>query len=111
MIKELMLNITDSQMYKNFISTQIKDWYKDLYCITKNIPLARINPTQKNNFDIIMQNSYLVGTAQASNDLITVFDINETDFINFKEATFMIYSGVTCTFKCDKENNCQICQN
>ena len=103
--------ITDSQMYKNFISTQIKDWCKDLYCITKNIPLVRINPTRKNNFDAIMQNSYLVGTAQASNDLITVFDINETDFVNFKEATFMIYSGVTCTFKCDKENNCQVCQN
>jgi len=44
-------------------------------------------------------------------DVIEVFDVNETDFINYKESTFMIYSGISCTFKCDKENGTQICQN
>lgn len=44
-------------------------------------------------------------------DEISMFDINYNDFLNYKEPTFMIYSGITCTFKCDKENGTQVCQN
>jgi len=54
--------ISDSQMYKNFISTQIKDWLKDKYCIDHNIPLIRINPTKFNaTCDDMLNNSKIIG--------------------------------------------------
>ena len=32
------------------------------------------------------------------------------DFVNFKKPS-MFLSTSQCTFKCDKENGCQVCQN
>ena len=105
-------NITEQKMYKDFISTQVKDWYKDFYCITHNIPLIRIKYNQKknNNFEDIFSNSYIIGKAQSSDDRIDTFDIIDADFINYKDATFVIYAGISCTFKCCKDNP-SICHN
>lgn len=103
-------NKTDTQMYKDFISQQTKDWYKDYYCITHNIPLLRIDYIDKKNCTVeqIMQNSHIIN--DCSSDIIDVFDINTCDFVNNKNVTFIIYSGISCTFKCCKDNP-QICQN
>ncbi|MBQ2396914.1 MAG: hypothetical protein II304_07780 [Bacteroidales bacterium] len=101
--------ISDSRAYKNFITTQVTDWYKDWYCITNNIPLIRIrySDTKVLNFEQLYKNCYIVGKAQSSDKIIDVFDINEADFVNYKEATFNILSGISCTFKCGKD----LCQN
>lgn len=37
-------------------------------------------------------------------------DIRDEDFINYKKAAMFI-ACPTCTFKCDVENGCQMCQN
>lgn len=114
-IKPIRFNkCTDSQMYKNFISCQVKDWYKDFYCIQNNIPLIRIKNVNKQNpsFDDIYKNHYIVGKAQASDQLFQCFDIIDADFVNNGNyPTFVIESGITCTFKCDKENGSQLCHN
>lgn len=101
--------ISDSEAYKNFITTQVTDWYKDWYCITKNIPLIRIRYSNKRqpNYECLYENSYIVGHAQNSDKILDVFNINDADFVNYKEATFNIASGISCTFKCGKE----LCQN
>lgn len=36
--------------------------------------------------------------------------ISDEDFINYKLPSMFIATN-TCTFKCDKENKCQLCQN
>lgn len=101
--------ISDSQSYKNFITTQVTDWYKDWYCITKNIPLIRIkySDTKQSNYKQLYQNCYIVGEAQCSNKIIDMFNINDTDFVNYKEPTFNIALGISCTFKCGID----LCQN
>lgn len=106
-------NISDSQMYTNFISTQVKDWFKDKYCIDKNIPLIRIDPTAMSNptFNDIYKNASIIGENQASNKQFKCFDVIAQDFVNNAICTFTIESGISCTFKCDKENNCQMCHN
>lgn len=104
--------ISDSQMYKNFISCQVKDWYKDLFAITNNIGLIRIHDSKGNTFEDIYQNSYLVGTPQGSDQYFEAFDVIKQDCINNgKSITYLIESGVKCTFKCDKESKSQVCQN
>lgn len=106
-------NISDSQMYANFISTQVKDWFKDKYCIEKNIPLIRISPTAMANptFDDIYKNALIVGKKQASDQRFKCFGIIPQDFVNTSSCTFTIESGISCTFKCNKESHCNICQN
>lgn len=101
--------ISDSESYKRFITTQITDWLKDLYCITKDISLVRIRYSNKRHPDYkqLYKNSYIVGKAQASDKMINVFDINNVDLVNYKKSTFNIASGISCTFKCGRE----ICQN
>lgn len=101
--------ISDSQSYKNFITTQVTDWYKDWYCITKNIHLIRLRykDRKQHNYIQIFKNNYIVGDAQGSNKIIDVFNINDTDFVNYKEPTFNIALGITCTFKC----GINLCQN
>lgn len=105
-------NITDEQMYENFISTQVKDWCKDKFCIDSDIPLIRIKYTKLQNptFEQIMESSYIVGKKQGVSDRITLFDLDEADFINYKKAAFNISAGISCTFKCCKENP-SICHN
>jgi hypothetical protein len=39
-----------------------------------------------------------------------VKDVRDEDFVNYKKAAMFI-ACPTCTFKCDKENWCQLCQN
>lgn len=39
-----------------------------------------------------------------------VKDVNECDFVNYKLPSMFI-AFPKCTFKCDKLNNCQCCQN
>lgn len=39
-----------------------------------------------------------------------VIDINECDFVNYKEPSMFIIFPY-CSFKCDKENGCALCQN
>lgn len=101
--------ISDSAAYKHYITTQTTDWYKDWYCISNDIPLIRIKYTNKRkfNFEQIYQNATIIGKAQGSDKFIDVFDINDADFVNYKEPTFNILSGISCTFKCGK----QLCQN
>lgn len=41
---------------------------------------------------------------------MVIKDLVETDFINYKRISMFI-AFPKCTFKCDKEANCQICQN
>ena len=105
-------NVTDEQMYENFISVQAKDWCKDKFCIDNDIPLIRIKYTKLQNptFEQIMKNSYIVGKKQGTADKITLFDLDEADFINYKKAAFNISAGISCTFKCCKENP-SICHN
>ena len=78
--------ISNSQMYKNLINKQIIEWYKNWYYVTNNIPLDRTPLEYK---------------------IVDVLDINDEDFINYKEPTFNIALGVSCTFKCGKN----LCQN
>ena len=103
---------TDEEAYKNFISIQVRDWYKDYYCITHNYPLLRIKYSQKksDDYENIFANSFIVGKAQASDDRIDTFDVIDADFVNYKEATFIIYAGISCTFKCCKDNPA-LCHN
>lgn len=102
-----------SNNYKLFIHTQITDWIKDKYCIENNIPLIRIPFTKYGckTFEAIYKSGYIVGKAQGYDKKLDVFDINDCDLINYKEPTFVIYSGITCSFKCDLESNNNICQN
>lgn len=106
---------SDTDMYRNFISIQVKDWCKDFFCITYQIPLIRIKYSSINSCefkDIYLQNHYIVGRAQASDRMMNVFGIEENDTVNNGNfTTFVIQSGISCTFKCDKESKCQICQN
>lgn len=106
-------NISDTQMYKNFISTQIKDWIKDKYCIENGIPLVRIPPIKLSNpsFDDIYKNGKLVGKPQCSDKILSCFGIISEDFVNTSWCTFTIMSGISCTFKCNKESKCDVCQN
>lgn len=39
-----------------------------------------------------------------------IIDIKDYDIVNYKEPSMFIIMPY-CTFKCDKENNCQLCQN
>ena len=48
--------------------------------------------------------------SKPSNDL-DVFTINECDLVNYVYPTFLIASGVTCTFKCERECGKKVCQN
>ena len=41
---------------------------------------------------------------------ITIKGIKDEDFVNYKKCSMFI-SWPRCTFKCDKENGCQYCQN
>lgn len=104
--------LSDTEMYKNFITNQIRDWIKDKYCILNNIPLIRIKYSSKKNpsYKEIINNEYIVGKAQASNDEIYVFDIIDADIVNYHEATFNILAGISCTFKCCLDNP-TVCQN
>lgn len=68
--------------YKTFINKQITEWLQDL-----------------NNLDY------------TSSQKLDVINIVDCDFVNYKEPTFIILSGTSCTFKCDNENNCKLCQN
>lgn len=106
-------DITSTQMYHNFITCQVKDWYKDFYAITHNIPLIRIKYSNGETFKDIYKNSYIVGKAQGSDQIFKCFDVLPCDAINvgYGNFTFLIESGVSCSFKCDKENGNQICQN
>lgn len=105
-------NTTDLEAYKNYISNQIRDWIKDLYCITHEIPLVRIKYTDIKNptYKEVYNNSYIIGKAQWSDRLIEIFDIIDNDFINYSEATFNILAGISCTFKCCPDNP-TICHN
>lgn len=48
-------------MYKNFISTQIKDWVKDEYCMRTGRNLVRINSIPNtNNYDELYEGAYIV---------------------------------------------------
>lgn len=105
-------NIETSKAYKNYITTQVTDWCKDKYCIENHIPLIRVkylDVRDKANADYsqFYKNCYIVGEAQNSNKIIDVFGIDDSDFVNYKRATFNIFSGISCTFKCGKE----LCQN
>lgn len=105
---------SDTDMYRNFISTQVKDWCKDFFCINNQIPLIRIKYSHINSaeFKDIYKNNYIVGRAQASDRTMNIFGIEENDTVNNGNfTTFIIQSGISCTFKCDKESKCQICQN
>ena len=105
-------NIPDSQMYRNFISCQVKDWYKDLYAITNNINFIRIADSRGQNFNDIYKNAYIIGKSQYSDQIFEAFDIIKQDCVNNgKGVTYLIESGIKCTFKCDKESNCQVCHN
>lgn len=99
--------------YKNFIKTQISDWLKDKFCIENNIPLLRVPYSNKTNMniDFLLNNSKIISSTSNSNDKLDVFDINDCDFINYKEPTFIIYAGITCSFKCEKEYGKNICHN
>ena len=105
-------NTTDTESYRNFISNQIRDWIKDLYCLTNDIPLIRINYSTKKNitFKELNNNSYIVGKHQWYDKFIDVLDINDSDLINYSEPTFNILAGISCTFKCCP-NNPEICHN
>lgn len=105
-------SIDDSKSYQNFIGQQTRDWYKDFYCIKNNIPLLRIKYSKEKqpSFSDLLKNSYIVGEAQASDDIINLFDINTADFVNYKDPSFTIQAGVTCTFKCCP-NNPELCHN
>ena len=106
-------NIKDC--YSSFICRQVYDWIKDKYCIDNSIPLIRIKEhyNKEFNFDNIYktENTYIVGKAQEYDKKIQCFDVIQEDFVNNKDCTFTIESGVSCTFKCDKECNTQVCQN
>ena len=41
---------------------------------------------------------------------ITIKGIKDEDFVNYKKCSMFII-WPSCTFKCDKENKCQLCQN
>ena len=43
-------------------------------------------------------------------DSLDVFTINECDLVNYKDPTFMIASGISCTFKCERECGERVCQ-
>lgn len=103
----------DQSEYKTFIHTQITDWLKDKYCIENNLNLIRIpsNGLVNANFDDIYKNSYIISRAHNYDKKLDLFDINDSDLLNYKEPTFMIYSGISCTFKCDIENKSDLCQN
>lgn len=49
--------------------------------------------------------------AVGDNKQFQCFGIIDADFVNNSKCTFVIESGITCSFKCDKENDCQLCQN
>jgi len=109
-------NITDPQMYENFISCQVKDWIKELYCIENNKGLIRIKYTDKQprTFeDIYNENTCeIISKNHGFNDKLTMLDLKDQDFVNYKEANFVVYSGITCTFKCEKEAGIPgLCQN
>ena len=103
---------SETDMYKDFISQQVRDWYKDYYCITNNKKLIRIKSTDKKNptYNDIYNNSYIVGKPQCLDKIIDVMSLNEADTVNNKNITFTIMSGISCTFKCCKNNPC-LCQN
>ena len=105
-------NTTESESYKHFISNQVRDWIKDHYCLQHNIPLIRIKYTNKKNptFKDIYKNSYIVGRSQGNDDRIDIYGLIDNDFVNNKITTFNIMAGVSCTFKCCK-NDHSICQN
>ena len=105
-------NCSDKEMYKNFISCQVKDWYKENYCLThsKNLIRIKYNKNSDNTFDKIYSGNYQV-INETNVDFIKCFDINYNDFINYKEVCFNIASGISCTFKCNKECGQSICQN
>lgn len=44
-------------------------------------------------------------------DALDMFMIDECDLVNYKDPTFTVAMGITCTFKCDRENGTQLCQN
>lgn len=44
-------------------------------------------------------------------DKLDVFTIDECDLVNYKDPTFLIASGISCTFKCDRECGQDVCQN
>lgn len=99
--------------YKAFIHTQITDWLKDKYCIENNLNLARVPSDNLLNstFEDIYKNSYIVNKACNYDNKLDVFNINECDFVNYKEPTFIIYSGISCTFKCNTDSKINFCQN
>lgn len=105
-------NITDEKMYQNFISAQVRDWCKDRFCVENNIPLVRIRYTKLSNptMEQIMNGGTIIGRNQGTDDAITLFDLDEADVVNYKTTSFNISAGVTCTFKCCKDNP-SICHN
>lgn len=107
-------NKSESDGYKGYIYTQVYDWYKDLYCIEHDIPLIRIKYGSKNcsTFEELYQNSYIVSKSHGYDKKFKCFDIIAQDFVNNGlGSTFLIESGISCTFKCDKECKQSVCQN
>ena len=105
-------SISEQEQYRQFISCQVRDWYKDFYAISHNIPLIRIKYSNKKNptYKDLIQNGIIIGRAQGSDDRIDIFGINDTDFVNYKEPTFNIAAGISCTFKCCPQNP-ELCIN
>ena len=101
--------------YSSFIGRQVYDWIKDKYCIDNSLPLIRIkeHSVKELNFDNIYntENTYIVGKSQEYDKKFQCFGVIQEDVVNNKDCTFNIESGISCTFKCNKECGSQVCQN
>ena len=74
-------------MYQDYITQNVESWYGD-FCTGKSEVFG--DSKQFKCFDILP---------------------NDTINIGYDMFTFVIESGISCSFKCDKENNNQLCQN
>lgn len=79
-----------------FLEGLERDRLKNQYCKKNKIPLIYINY----NEEIVIDKMLLWKTK----------GYVEEDFNNYKLPAFFL-SNSFCTFKCDKLNNCQVCQN
>lgn len=81
---------------KEFLEGLERDKIKKQYCKKNNIPLIYINYDEKITIDKLL--------------LWKTKGYIEEDFNNYKYPSFFL-SNSFCTFKCDKLNNCSVCQN
>lgn len=85
-----------SHMIECCLSPDDNDKQKEKYCEQNNIPLIKIKNEQVYGIEDLL----LYHTKMIKNEV----------FQDYKKTSLLI-SNSFCDFKCDKENNCQLCQN